>query len=165
VCTSSWNEAQDAGRPWAEGVRLLQAEHPAFAELIARFDTEWEKTLKGPIEASVALLQELKARRVPLYALSNWSHEKFPFAQRRFAFLELFDGMVISGHVKVAKPDPRIYQHLTARFGLRPETTLFVDDSERNVQGALAVGFHAVRFESPAQLRTTLQGYGLLGGT
>ena len=66
VCNSEWNEQQDAGRPWAEGTALLRARFPEHAELIDAYHTRWKETLLGPIEGSVAILVELKARGVRL---------------------------------------------------------------------------------------------------
>ena len=77
---------------------------------------------------------------MPLYALSNWSAETFPRAQARFPFLQWFRGVVISGSLRVAKPEPAIYQHLLETYSLRAEDTLFIDDAPRNVEAAASLG-------------------------
>ena len=161
VCTMDWNEEQDAGRPFAEGVALLSREHPHLAELIEAYDREWPRMLKGVIDDSLAIAFELHAAGVPLYALSNWSAEKFPIAEERFPFLSWFDGIVISGRVGMRKPDPRIFAHLAETFDLVPEETLFIDDSERTVEAARRAGYRAVRFVSAAQLMGELERFGL----
>lgn len=94
--------------------------------------------------------------------LSNWSAETFPCALRRFEFLSWFSGIVISGEVKVIKPDPRIFQHLLATHGLKPEHTVFIDDAPYNVAGAAALGIHALAFTDAASLRHALRELGLL---
>jgi len=161
VCAQAWNERQDAGRPFAEGVAELVARFPDLAELIAAYDQQWEDMLAGPISGSVAILAGLRRRGIPLYALTNFSAEKFPIARRRFDFLAWFDGIVVSGEIGLIKPDPGIFRHLTATFGLQPETTLFIDDSVHNVAGAAALGFAAVQFLGPAQLEAELAAFGL----
>ena len=120
VCTSEWNYQQDAGRTVAEAVGELSGRHPDKAPLIAAYYERWEEMLGGAIEASVALLEELDAAGVPLYALTNWSRETFPIARRRFPFLERFRGIVVSGEEGAAKPDPPVsYTHLTLPTILR----------------------------------------------
>ena len=161
VCTMDWNEEQDAGRPFAEGVALLSREHPHLAKLIEAYDREWPRMLRGAIDDSLAIAFDLHVAGVPLYALSNWSAEKYPIAEERFPFLSWFDGIVISGRVGMRQPDPRIFAHVAETFGLVPEETLFIDDSERNVEAARRAGYRAVRFESAGQLRGELERVGL----
>ena len=164
VCTQAWNEEQDLGRPFAEGVRLLAAQHPHRAAEIRAYDERWHEMLKGPIADSVALLGELRERGAALYALTNWSAEKFPIARARFSFLEWFNGIVVSGEVRLKKPDPRIFDLAIRRFRLDPAATLFVDDGAHNVAAAARLGFHAHHFTEAAGLRRALVGHGLLPG-
>jgi 2-haloacid dehalogenase len=164
VCTQAWNEEQDAGRRFCDGVELLLARHPQYASEITAFDLRWGEMLKGAIEESVAAVAELRGRRVPLFALTNWSAEKFPLARTRFPFLEWFDGIIVSGEERLKKPDPRIYHIAIERFSLEPSTTLYVDDSEVNVAAAALLGFKTHRFVAAAALRNQLVGCGLLPG-
>lgn len=114
--------------------------------------------LRGPIEGTVEILRELRETgRVRLFALTNWSAETFHHAEKRFPFLGWFEGIVVSGREGLVKPDPAFYRLLTDRYALEPGHCLFIDDVERNVEGALAAGMQAVRFESPAALRRELQ--------
>ena len=162
VCTQEWNEHNDRGRPLAEGVALLTAEHPHHAELIAAFVSRWHETIAGAIEGTVEVLAELKQHGTAVYALSNWSAETFPLARPRFEFLSWFDGMVISGEEGLIKPDPRIFEVLCERYELRPETTVFVDDIAANVEAAQALGFRAIQFVRPGELRAALVDLGAL---
>ena len=79
-----------------------------------------------------------------------------------FPFLRLFDGIVVSGKVKLAKPDPAIYEHMLSEFKLNPRETLFIDDRRENVQTAWDLGINATQFLSPRQLEADLIGYGLI---
>jgi 2-haloacid dehalogenase len=162
VCTQEWNEHNDRGRPLAEGVALLTAEHPHHAELIAAFVSRWPETIAGAIEGTVEVLAELKQYGKAVYALSNWSAETFPMARPRFEFLSWFDGMVISGEEGLIKPDPRIFEVLCERYELRPGTTVFVDDIAANVEAAQALGFRAIHFLDPVELRAALVDLGVL---
>ena len=162
VCNHAWNERQDAGRPWADGEAELVRSHPAQADFIRAYRERWPEMLKGPIDGTVALLARLRGKGVPLYSITNWSAETFPVALARFEFLSWFKDIVVSGREKLLKPDPRIFELLLSRNGLRAEDGLFVDDVPANVEGARRVGFSAVLFVSPQQLEADLLERGLL---
>jgi 2-haloacid dehalogenase len=162
VCTPEWNAELDRGRPFAEGVAELVERHPAHAAAIAAYHERWPEMLGGEVPGAVAVLADLRAAGVPLYALTNWSAETFTVTRGRFEFLDWFGGVVVSGEERVIKPDQRIFRVLIDRFGLDPETTLFVDDSEANVAAARALGFDAVRFTGPERLRRDLEARRLL---
>jgi 2-haloacid dehalogenase len=162
VCTPEWNAEQDRGRPFAEGVAELVERHPVHAAAITAFHERWPEMLGGAVGSSVEVLAELRAAGVPVYALTNWSAETFGIARERFEFLEWFDGVLVSGEERMIKPDPAIFRLLLDRFGLDPAATFYVDDSEPNVDAAGRLGFDAVRFTTPAQLRRDLEARGLL---
>ena len=164
VTTQEWNAAQDAGRPWSEAVEVLTAKFPDHRDLIDAYHTRWPEMLGEAIHGTVAILDQLRARGVRLYALSNWSAETFPVALQRYPFLGWFDGIVISGEVGAAKPDVRIFQELIDRHEIEPSETVFVDDNEPNVTAADAMGFIALRFHDAERLREDLEGLGLLEG-
>jgi putative hydrolase of the HAD superfamily len=72
-------------------------------------------------------------------------------------FADAFDEMVISAEVGLVKPDPRIYQLAVDRLGVAPADAVFIDDFSRNVEGAQAVGLHAIHFRNPQQARRELE--------
>jgi 2-haloacid dehalogenase len=156
VTTAEWNAHQDAGRPWAEAIELLVAEHPQRRELIEAFHRRWPEMLAGEIPGAVDVLADLRVAGVRLVALSNWSAEMFPVARERFDFLAWFEGIVISGDVGVNKPDHRIFDHLTEQFGIDPAAALFIDDSSANVDAAITLGFRAIQFTEATALRRDL---------
>ena len=162
VCTHDWNRCQDAGRSFAEGARLLKAEHPGKAELIDAYGARFDEMMPGPIDGAVEILAELRERDTPLYGLTNFSAETFPPACERFEFLRCFRGILVSGEVKLIKPDPRIYEMLIERFGLDPRRTVYIDDVEANVAAARPFGIHAIHFTTPTALRAELAELGLL---
>ena len=162
VCTTEWNQRQDAGRTFADAARELLPQHSDKLELIEAFGRRFDEMIQGEIAGSVAILSELKARGVPLYAITNWSAETFPPQRQRFAFLEWFRGIVVSGMEGVIKPDPRIFRVLLDRYDVDPRTAVFVDDVEDNAAAAAALGIHGIHFRSPDQLRRELAAVGLL---
>ena len=161
VCSPAWNAQQDAGRPFAEGIRALQQQHPASAELIAAYWERWEEMVPSEIPGAGALLRELRTAGMPLYALSNWSAETWPRAKGRFDVWDCFDGIVISGEIRLAKPDAAIFEHLLDRYALDAAATLFIDDSDPNVEAARRVGLQALRFTSVPALRAELAALGV----
>ncbi len=161
VCTPEWNSLLDAGRPWDEAVAELAAEHPDARELVVAFHERWEEMLDGPIEGMLDILQELHAGGVPLYALSNWSAEKFPIARARYPFLARFRDIVISGDLGTIKPDPAMFRALVQRDSIDPAATVYVDDSGPNVAVAAELGFAAIRFVGAVPLRRDLAARGL----
>ena len=106
--------------------------------------------LKGEIPETVSLLQELKMlEKYRLLALTNWSDESFPVALERFEFLQLFEGILVSGTEKLIKPDPAIFELLMQRYQIKADETLFIDDNIKNIQTAKQLGFNVVHFENP----------------
>jgi 2-haloacid dehalogenase len=118
--------------------------------------------LAGPISGTVDILTNLNSRRVPLYALSNWSVETFPAALKRFEFLKCFRAVMLSGEVQLVKPDPRIFKLFLETFAIDPAVTVYVDDREPNVKAATACGMHGILFTDAPALQTELIGLGLL---
>lgn len=162
ICTPDWNEQQDAGRPVSEAVAELAAQWPQQADLIKAFYDRWTEMVGGPIEETVAVLAALRERGTPLYALTNWSAETFPYVEHRYDFLTWFKGIVVSGRERMKKPDPRIYHLLLDRYGLAAPDTVFIDDNTANIAAAQGVGLQAIPFTSAAALRRDLEALGLL---
>jgi 2-haloacid dehalogenase len=162
VCTQTWNEEQDAGRTFADACASLKRVHPDKAELIDAWMARQSEMFSGPIVGTVDVLTELRARDVPLYALTNWSAETFPAARERFEFLSWFRGILVSGEVKMLKPDARIFEHFLEAFGIDPAAAIYIDDRQNNVDAAIALGMHGVVFTDPSALRMELVRLGLL---
>lgn len=162
VCPPAWNNAQDAGRSWAEAVDEAIGRHPDHAEHIRAYDEHWLRTVAGLIDGTVEIFAELRTVGVPVYALTNFSAEKWPLAVAQWEPLQWFDGAVVSGFERVVKPGPDIFRLLLDRFGLEAGRTFFTDDTPVNVDGARAVGLVAELFTHPAALRAQLADLGVL---
>ncbi len=161
ICTSDWNLEQDRGRRWAEAVAERTALFPDHGPLIAAYSDRWHEMVPGEVPGSVAILEGLREAGVPLYAITNFSSEKFAEAQARFPFLTRFIDVVVSAEERLLKPDPAIYRCLLDRNGLTATDCLFIDDSEKNVIGARAVGMKAHHFRDAEGLRAALRAEGL----
>jgi 2-haloacid dehalogenase len=162
VATPEWNRQQDAGRTWAEAVAELSAANPDHAEWIEAYDTGWLRMVRGVIEDTVEVFDEIRAAGIPTYALTNFSTEKWEVATEAFPVLREFDGVVVSGTERTTKPDEKIYRILLERYDLDAGRTFYTDDVQHNVEAARAVGLDAELFTGATVLRDQLVARGLL---
>ena len=163
VATLDWHLQHDAGRPFAETSAELIAEHPEEADNIRLWGARFDEQIGAVLPGMAAIVAALAARGVPLYALTNFSHEFWPpFRAREAALFAPFRDVLVSGEVKLIKPDPAIYALALDRFGLAPGEALFVDDRADNVEAAERGGFVGHRFTGAEALRGVLEGYRLL---
>lgn len=156
VCGPAWNRKQDEGRRWEEAVAEAIAAYPDLETWIRAFDERWIETVRGLFPETVEVVRELSCAEVPLYALTNFSAGKWAVACEHFDVLRSFDGAIVSGEEKVAKPDPAIYRLLVDRFGLDPGRTFFTDDVQVNVDAAREAGLDAQLYTDAARLREQL---------
>ncbi len=161
VCTPEWNSRLDAGRSFADAVAELVAAYPDQAEMISAYRVRWPEMLGSAFEGTLAIVREVKAAGYRTYALSNWSAETFDWTREQFSWLDELDGILISGEVNMAKPDPAIFREFLRRFSLDPAATVYVDDWDRNVAAARGVGFTAIQFRDADHLRRELRSLGL----
>ena len=157
VTPGSWNHEMDEGKPFAQAVAERIELFPEQAELLRAYHERWEEMLGGAILETVELFDSFRQNpSYQVYALTNWSAETMPIAKRHYAFLDQFEGMVVSGEENVAKPDPRIFHILFERYQIDPKTALFIDDSAPNLATAAKLGLQTIHFRSPMQLREEL---------
>jgi 2-haloacid dehalogenase len=152
----------DIAPDFAGAVEARAKAFPEFADELRLFHKRWIETIGGPIEENVALLRRLKAAGRRVHALSNFATETFALAEAQYDFLSEFDTRVISGHVGVVKPDPRIYEILFERVGRQPSELLFIDDSVANVRASEALGMSAIHFRPGIDLEKELAARGAL---
>jgi 2-haloacid dehalogenase len=163
ICTSEWNDEQDAGRSFEEATEVLVAKHPEWEEPVRAWYGRWRETIQGPIHETVDILKTIKeSKGYRLYALTNWSAETFPWALNTFEFLHWFEGIVVSGVEKMKKPQPEFYQILFDRYNVNPRNSVFIDDNEKNIETGKTIGLTTIHFKSPTQLHAELNQLGIL---
>ncbi len=162
VCPPEWNTQLDAGRSFVQACTEKARQFPQYAAQIDAYRTRWDEMMGGAVEGTAQILREVKQKGYPVYALSNWSAETFPLAQKRFDFLKLFDGIVLSGVEKCVKPDPKIYHIFLTRYGLHAQECVFTDDNPANIKAAAQLGFDTILFTSPEELRAAFIKRGIL---
>ncbi|MER8456938.1 HAD family phosphatase [Mesorhizobium sp. M0915] len=161
VCTHDWNIEQDRGRTWEEAETLLIAQYPDHEQNIRNFRRHWHEMAPHAYDDSVAIMERLIDTGHDVTLLTNWADDTFREARDRFPFLERPRGITVSAEIGLIKPDRAIYDHHVAAFGLEPSATLFIDDSQKNVDGAKAAGWQSVLFTDAKTLRADLARLGI----
>ena len=156
------NARIDMGESFSRLVEATAAAHPDWAAEVRMWRDDWAQMAQPAIPLSVALLHALKARGVPVFALSNFGVESFEVAVTIYPWLDAFDRRYISGQLRVMKPDPEIYRILEADCGIAPERLLFADDRPENVAAAAARGWQTHLFDEPQGWAARLVAEGLL---
>jgi 2-haloacid dehalogenase len=157
-----WNAKQDKGRSFRDGVADLSAQFPHYSHLIQAYHDNWKDSIGIAYWGTVEIMRQLKQNGFPLYGLSNWSAETFPYVREKYDFFDLLDDMVISGYVGYVKPEPEIYHILLKKIKRPAQECLFIDDSLANIQQANKMGFNAMHFTSSKELEQELHKLGLL---
>lgn len=124
------------------------------AELSALMDGMRESLAAKP--ATIDLLRSLRRREIPLYCLSDMPIAVYAYLRKRYDFWDAFRGIVISGEVRLMKPEPEVFKYLLARYQLRAEQSVFIDDLARNAEGARAAGLRAIQFQDAGQCEREL---------
>ena len=156
VVDMDFRQRIDAGESMDACIREKQQQYPDYANAIELYRTKWREMLTGEVPGMRALLNALRVKGYEIYGLTNWSMETFPEARERFGILQLVDRYVVSGAEGLVKPDPRLFQVLLDRYGLKAGECVFVDDNEANVGAARSLGMEGIVFQGAEELRKEL---------
>ena len=140
VADNEWRSRIDAGESYAACSAELTDRYPEYAKAIALYSSRWREMLTDEVPGMREVIDELKAKDYEIYGLTNWSMETFPEARARFDILQMIDRYVVSGAEGMVKPDPRLFQVLLDRYGLKAEECTFIDDNPDNVAAAIRMG-------------------------
>ena len=162
VVTPAWHFQHDEGRDLADTSAELIAAFPEQRALIELYGPRWLETISGPVPGMIELVEELAAVDVPLYAITNFSHEFWPRFRATAPVFDLFQDIVVSGDERLVKPDPEIFAVAMQRFSLAPGDALFIDDRADNVAAGEAAGLVGHVFEGEPGLRARLRDLKLL---
>lgn len=162
ICTEEWNAEQDRGRPLKEGTEILIKQYPTWEKEIRAFYDHWTDMIKRPIHENVEVLRKLSKTSYPLYGLTNWSAETFPYALEHYDFFSLFNGkIVVSGEEKLIKPNPEIWKVLLERYQLKADESVFIDDNAKNIAEAKKMGFISIYITEKTDLEQELKNLGI----
>ena len=158
----AFNHGPDAGQDWDDALAGVERRAPHWLPHARAYREHFAASLVGEVPGTGDLVRALHARGVPMWGLTNWSHELYPHAPARFEVLALLRDVVVSGTEGVAKPDPAVFAVLAGRVDRPLERLLLVDDRAENVEAARAAGMQAVVFTDAATLWADLLARGLL---
>ncbi len=109
-----------------------------------------------PREYAIPWIKQLKKNGYQVLYLSNFSKKAQQECGDALAFVPYTDGGILSYREKLIKPEPAIYRLMIQRFGLVPEESVFIDDTPKNVAGAVAAGMHGIVFQTKEQTEEEL---------
>ena len=156
------NAAVDCGADFTGTLQQLALDHPQWETEIRLWQDNWLAIVGPAIPRSVRLLRALRAKGIPVLALSNFGVQPFEQAQNHYGFLSEFDERYISGHLQIIKPDPQIYAALEEGSGYAPKGLLFADDLPQNIAAAAARGWQTHLFKDADGWANCLVSHGLL---
>ena len=158
VCNHDWNLQLDKGLSFDEGIAQLQKIYPDYHDEIALYKTKWPEMLIGPKLEVVNILRALCATdNYHMFAITNWSAETFPIAERQYEFFRWFEDIVVSGKISMIKPNEDIFQYSLNRFQIKAEESVFIDDNILNIKTARDLGFRAIHFIDSSNLISELE--------
>jgi len=160
VCNHKWNEKQDEGRSFKEGITELIVRYPEYSKEIHMYFTNWIDMVNGEIKANTSLIDDL-AGKYPMYGLTNWSVETLPLIYNRYPFFKKLNGIIVSGKEKLLKPNPEIYKRLLQKFEIDAKSTLFIDDNKDNIDTAKSLGFYTIWLQQGVNLREEMTKKGI----
>ena len=150
ICNREWFTRMDRGEDMDVCVANLQKAFPDYAYEIALFRDRWFDMCHGDIPGMLEIIQDLKTKGIGVYGLTNWPAATFTEARRRFKTLASIDKYVVSSAVKLAKPEPEIFQLLLSKYDLKVDECVFIDDRKDNVNAAISLGMSGIVYPGTA---------------
>lgn len=148
-----WQTGISSGKEITDKVtaQLEKSQHPTaiknlfYAIATFMFTPHKLANCQQPIAEMVKLAKDLKAAGYKLFVLSNWDALSFEIVQKNNPeVFNLFDGILISGQEKIAKPNPEFFKKLLQRYDINPSTTIFIDDEPSNIATANTLGITSI---------------------
>lgn len=156
------NDKVDRGAHFRDTVYAEADRWPDWTPEIRLWHDRWIEMAAPVIDHSVRLLRALRAKDVPVFALSNFGIQSFGIGEAEYPFLAEFDRRYISGYMGVIKPEAEIYRMVEADCGLPPGALLFADDRADNIAAAAVRGWQTHLFDGPGGWADRLVTEGLL---
>lgn len=156
------NDEVDRGSNFRETIYAAADANPDFYAEVRMWHDHWIEIAAPAVAQSVCVLRSLRAKGIPVFALSNFGIQTFEIAEAVYPFLKEFDRRYISGHMGMIKPDVEIYEYLEVDCGIDPTTFLFTDDRPDNIKVAAARGWQTHLFATSQGWADCVISHGLL---
>jgi putative hydrolase of the HAD superfamily len=99
----------------------------------------------------IGFIEESRRNVEKLAIISNMMRDTLAYMKSHFEWLKIFDEQIYSCEIGINKPDIRIFEFCLRSLDISPQACLFVDDSQKNVLGAVKSGMNVVYYKSFAQ--------------
>ena len=160
VESDSWNEYDRGNLTDDEVLEEFVKNDPSIEKEIREVIADIGNILVR-FDYAIPWIQDLKGKGYRVLVLSNFSHKAYADCGHALDFLPYTDGGILSYNEKCIKPEPEIYQKLIANYNLIPEECVFIDDLQRNLDGAAAFGINTVLFTNKEQAVEALKKMGV----
>lgn len=134
-------------------IEIYVEKHKELEPELRRFFAEDWMELYVVYEDTVEFYNEVYGHGYNIYLLTNFSKDGYEYISNKFDFFKKAKGTVVSSHLKIAKPDIRIYQYLLETYNLNPDECIFIDDSVANINAAKELGIHGIVYTDIESLR------------
>lgn len=142
-----WGRLDGEDRTEAEYRKIFEDAVPEYkAEINCVLDHLCE--ISDEKEYACTWIQAVKEQGYQVYLLSNFGRYPFELLSKKYDFVKLVDGKVISYEVEQMKPDKAIYESLFKKYALNPKECIFVDDRPENIDMAKKLGMQGILFTS-----------------
>lgn len=144
-----------------EAIDTICKRHSDLSQGIRLVMTDWYQMLT-PIDNVIDILKELRSKGYKTYFLSNYQLLAYEYVLREYDIFSHFDGGIFSFKERLLKPETEIYKKLVETYKeVDPGESIFIDDTEENVEAAAGQGFKAILFKNVPELRGDLAKYGV----
>lgn len=151
-----WQEGRIKPRDWYHHLANRLGGGLTFEQ----FTEVWNRAL-DPVPIHEDSLFKSLSPRYRLALLSNTDPIHVRHLESTYSFFTYFPSRIYSCAVGASKPDPLIYREALRAVKARAEQALYIDDIAAYVEAAQRLGMKAIQFQSPAQLASALQSFGV----
>jgi len=159
---TQWNNEQDRGRSWEDGIAVMKVQHPEYAYVYEAYAAGLVPAHSTLVAGTTEIIERLHAKNIGLYGITNAARESFEAVKAASAAVRLIKATIVSGEHQLVKPDPAIFKLCLEEFGLDAQDCIFVDDLAANCDGAKSVGMDAIHFIGADDLEQQLVSRGIL---
>jgi putative hydrolase of the HAD superfamily len=160
-CCKEWQELDLGTITEVEAIEAILKRIPEEGVIVEKIINEWHSILQ-PMEDNIELVRVLKSMGFRLLYLSNFHRTAFEKIFPQYDFFREFSGGVVSCYCQLLKPQAEIYEKLISTYNIIGDETVFIDDVQKNIDGARASGLNAILFQNPRQLSREMSKFGII---
>lgn len=156
--SDEWAKLDEGKITEEEAIEIICTNNSDLDNEVRLIFDNWYPILK-PIESTIEIIKDLKAKGFKLLYLSNFHSKAFDYVNNEHEFFKLFEGGVVSYQDALLKPNEKIYKLILERYDLDPAECVFIDDTKENIDAAKECGMNGIYLENPSDLKEHLSRY------